>query len=266
MLYGEKILRSLMLAGVEWELKTIEVKVQNNSESFAFPKSVRPLSNSDILEIATRKAEDSDIITAIKSFSEHPLYKGAKNTVFPEISGEKILVITDIPSSSDDKSGTILSGDEGELFDKMMSAIGLSRREISITPLVFWRPAGGRTPTADEVSFCKPFIQKIIKQTKAHKILTLGQTAAEAICGAKLRRDHGKEIMITDSYHEAEESSEKETAEKKLELNTQAKELSVKELRAKELKVIPIYKPDFIIKNPNVKKAVWEALKQIRDC
>ncbi|MDR3208394.1 MAG: uracil-DNA glycosylase [Rickettsiales bacterium] len=240
---AENILKSLALAGVEWELRepgAIGAKSESAGNAaaapianparqtphFSAPKAARPLPSADILETARKLAASDDIISAIKSFKEHPLFSGAKNTVVPHLpppARPPLLVITDIPSLADDASGNVLSGAEGELFDKMLGAIGLSRERVAITPLVFWRPAGGRTPLADEISFCKPFVDKIVARAQPEKILTLGALAAREIAGASLPREHGKVFG----------------------------------------NVIPIYKPDFILANPAVKKDVWEALKQV---
>ena len=238
---AEKILKSLLLAGVEWELgecgvRSVKCEVdetKNNSTLhtghstlFAVPKAAAAVvSNNDVMAAAKRLASSGDLLKAISEFKEHPLFAGAKNTVLPVLPpAPKLLVITDVPSLADDAEGRILSGAEGELFGKMIAAVGLSQTNIAITPLVFWRPAGGRAPTKDELSFCRPFVDRIITESKAPKILTLGTLAAKEIAGAVLPRAHGKPVG----------------------------------------NVIPIYKPEFIIANPGVKPQVWEALKLLK--
>jgi len=228
------VLKSLLMAGVEWELAdaTSQFRVQSSEfrvrDSAGFETRIdksaqvqRVLSNDEILAEGTRLAAEEDILAAIQKFDSHPLYHSAKNTVLPHLGGARLCVVTDMPSLADDASGEILSGAEGELFDKMLAAIGLSRADISIVPLIFWRPAGGRTPTDEELAATRPFIDRMI--SGAPKILTLGKLAAEKICGAKLPGDHGKVFG----------------------------------------NVIVTYKPDFIAANPSVKAAVFEALKLI---
>ncbi|MDR1027448.1 MAG: uracil-DNA glycosylase [Rickettsiales bacterium] len=268
----ESILKSLALAGVEWELceqvsgnreqvsgANVEKKgiiPEPNSPSLAnthwqLPKATdgvvekigergsatpastnfvapsAPVSSAAVATAAGQAAGgESDLATAIKNFTIHPLAKGAKNPVPPLLNANcSLLVITDIPSAADDASGKILSGPEGELFDKMMSAIGLARTQISITPLVFWRPAGGRTPTEEELAGARPFVDAVLAAHPNCKILTLGALAAKTIAGATLPRDHGKPFD----------------------------------------RVIPIYKPDYILANPGVKGDVWNALKSIKE-
>jgi DNA polymerase len=273
---AEKILKSMAMAGVEWELKNEQLAMGNGQcadepspaeprggdardwqspessggpppknaarfspppqgGNFTAPQSRAPISNSDITDIAKKLAAEPDIIGAIKKFTQHPLYSAARNIVPPafQAPGPALLAITDIPSHGDDAEGRILTGAEGELFDKMMAAIGLARTQIAVSPLVFWRPAGGRTPTADEVSFCRPFLNRIIADLRPGKILTLGALAAREIAGAALPRDHGKicDAEIAGIWRGS---------------------------------VIPIYKPEFILQNPSVKKDVWEAIKKLK--
>jgi DNA polymerase len=213
-----KILKSLNMAGVEWELRDAPL----SSPGFVAPMAHVVRSGAGIMEIAKGLAAMPDIPDAIKSFREHPLFGGAKNTVPPILCAKpKLIVITDIPSLADDNSGAILSGAEGEFFDKMLGAIGLARKDCAISPLVFWRPAGGRTPTKEELSFCRPFIDRIIADAPETKILTLGALAAKEIADAALPRDHGKMFG----------------------------------------NVIPIYRPDFVMANPLLKRDVWNAIK-----
>ncbi|MDR2769921.1 MAG: uracil-DNA glycosylase [Rickettsiales bacterium] len=262
MVRQEKILRYLALAGVEWELRESEqsdaAAPADRDEDFAgrlaadlracrdggsvrtallsgtsgrervsFVAPKAPLSGASIIEIARKKAKGADITAAISSFIEHPLSIGAKNMVPPAIGGSALLCITDMPSAIDDACGRILSGPDGELFDKMISAIGLSRTQISITPLVFWRPAGGRSLADDEIAACRPFIERIAADMSFARILTLGATAAFEIGGLSLPREHGKSFERFGAIGTA------------------------------------IYKPDFIIANPTVKKDVWEALQRL---
>jgi len=225
------VLKSLTLSGVEWEV--IESRHELTGPAAravispvpalaGMKKSGNmPMSHQEILEQGRRLATEDNIPEAIGRFVSHPLYQSAKNTVPPHIGGTRLCVVTDMPSLADDASGIILSGADGELFDKMIGAIGLSRADITIVPLVFWRPAGGRCPTAEELAAARPLVDRII--AGAPKVLAMGKLAAAEIAGAKLPGDHGKVFG----------------------------------------NVIVTYKPDFIMQNPGVKAAVFEALKLI---
>ncbi|MFA7187940.1 MAG: uracil-DNA glycosylase [Alphaproteobacteria bacterium] len=180
-------LHDLYLAGVKWELsnfaypkkeskqENIEQKIVHNTKNII--KTIAPISMTAAQEIVCNATNFSELCNTITEFN-HPLKMFAKNTILPTI-GEKLLILTDSPSSEDDEFGQILSGVSGELLDKMLNAIGLERNLVSICPLLFWRTPGGRTPTDEELSLTKPFVDKFIELSNPTAVLTLGPLAAK---------------------------------------------------------------------------------------
>ena len=161
-------------------------------------------------------------------FLTHQLYL---RIVLPHVATAPngLVVITDIPSSDDDASGNILTGAPGELFDKMLGAIGMSRENVSVMPLVFWRTPGGRTPTRIELDLARPFINRALELLEPRAILTLGTLAAAEIAGIDLIKNHGAETTIENDVH-----------------------------------VFPIYHPNYLILKPGAKAAVWGVLQNVQ--
>ena len=101
----------------------------------------------------------------------------------------------------------MLSGAAGELFDKMIGAIGMSRTTVSISPILFWRTPGGRTPTRMELDLARPFVNRLVELLEPKVIITLGTLAAAEIAGIDLMHNHGAEtvgqggIRIFSIYH-----------------------------------------------------------------
>jgi DNA polymerase len=181
------LLHDLDLAGVKWELSNFaypgnkEFEKENYEQNTNTIKNIiapiSPISLTTSQEFACKVTNFSELCNAITKFN-HPLKMFAKNTIMPTI-GERLLILTDTPSSNDDESGQILSGVSGELLNKMLIAIGLEKDLVSICPLLFWRTPGGRTPTDEELSLTSPFIDKFIELTKPKAVLTLGALAAK---------------------------------------------------------------------------------------
>ena len=179
------LLYDLKLSGVKWELlnsilskdfqQEKQVVEQIKIEDTNTIAPIAPISILSAKEIVYKVNNFSELCKEINNFN-HPLKMFAKNTILPTI-GENVLVLTDPPSSEDDESGQILSGTAGELFEKMLNAIGTNRNLISICPLMFWRTPGNRTPTEEELSLTVPFIDKFIELTIPKVILTLGVLA-----------------------------------------------------------------------------------------
>ena len=68
----------------------------------------------------------------------------------------------------------------------MLAAIGLDRhgadRESAyITNILFWRPPGNRSPTADEIAACIPFTRRQIELIAPAILVPVGGIAAKAL-------------------------------------------------------------------------------------
>lgn len=237
------LLQDLVMAGVQWELGDNSIGFMEMVSHAAKPVSrtrtaslVPPISPASQVDIETANAMASRpttmdaLIRMILEFN-HPLRAGATNVVAPTAATNPngLVVITDIPSSDDDSSGRVLSGAAGELMDKMLAAIGMSRENVSIIPLMFWRTPGGRTPTRIELDLARPFVNRAIELLEPRAILTLGTLAATEVAGTDLMRNHGNEVILPNDIH-----------------------------------VFPIYHPNYLILKPGAKASVWTVLQNVQ--
>jgi DNA polymerase len=91
------------------------------------------------------------------------------------------LIIGDPPGREEDRSGHPFSGPEGALLDQMLVSIGLTRTDLMLTPLLPWRPPGGRPPSPSEIAICRPFLNRLISLLKPHRIMLFGGVAAQVM-------------------------------------------------------------------------------------
>ena len=106
----------------------------------------------------------------------------ASNMIFADGNpGAKLMVIGDVPGRDEDRVGLPLVGAEGQLFDRMLASIGLSRADIYIVPLIPWRPPGNRTPTAEEMALLLPFLYRHVQLAAPQMLLLLGGVTAKTI-------------------------------------------------------------------------------------
>ena len=249
-------LRDLELAGVRWELSDTAIMTPRPSVSSSAvvepsPRTaaatimaevgrtaasvVPPIAPTVTMSVDTVRAMASrpnDMATLSRMIGEfnHPLRGTATNTVLPHIGDGKMLILTDIPSPDDDASGNILTGAVGELMDKMLAAIGLSRANVSIVPMLFWRTPGGRTPSDTELSLARPFVDRAIELLRPRVILTLGTLPAAQIANINLGKSHGVPVTL-----------EKGTT------------------------LVPIYHPNYLMLKPAAKRDVWNALQNVQN-
>jgi uracil-DNA glycosylase len=95
-----------------------------------------------------------------------------------------VLVVGEGPGAEEDAQGLPFVGPAGQLLDKMLQSISLSRQEnCYIANIVKCRPPGNRTPESDESAACLPFLVRQIAILKPRFILAAGRTAAQALLG-----------------------------------------------------------------------------------
>lgn len=124
----------------------------------------------------------TDLRDALGRLDECPLKHTASNMIFADGNpGARLMVIGDVPGREEDRVGLPLVGDAGQLFDRMMASIGLTRADLYITSLLPWRPPGNRTPTPEEMDMLLPWLHRHIQLATPQHVLVLGGGPAKAI-------------------------------------------------------------------------------------
>lgn len=91
-----------------------------------------------------------------------------------------VLVIGEGPGEEEDKQGKPFVGPAGQLLDKMLGAIGLSReKNCYIANIVKCRPPANRNPLPEEADACRPFLDAQIAALKPKAILCAGSVAVK---------------------------------------------------------------------------------------
>ncbi len=143
----------------------------------------------------------------------------------------KLMLISGYPDKDEDFYNKPFVGQIGELLDRMLQAIKLSRKDFFITHAVKCKTPGGRPPEKEELESCKPFLLKQIKYINPKLILALGFTPPKVF----------------------------------LEGSTTFSSIRGRVFKIKEsIPVIFTYHPAYILKNPAVKRMVWEDLQMFR--
>lgn len=92
------------------------------------------------------------------------------------------LFVGEGPGADEDALGEPFVGQAGKLLDNMLLAIGLKRGDkVYIANIVKCRPPGNRTPEADEIATCLPYLRRQIALIQPKIIVALGKTAASAL-------------------------------------------------------------------------------------
>ncbi len=126
----------------------------------------------------------ADLRRALEQFTGCALKDTATTTVFSDGNPKaRVMVIGEAPGADEDLQGKPFVGLSGQLLDKMLAAIGLTRETVYISNIVPWRPPGNRQPSSSEIALCLPFIQKHISLIAPEVILVVGGVAAKSLLG-----------------------------------------------------------------------------------
>lgn len=124
--------------------------------------------------------------------------------------GAEIMFIGEGPGRQEDLQGRPFVGPAGQLFDKMLASIGLSREKVYICNVVKCRPPHNRDPEADEKAACLPLLRAQVSLVKPKVIVCLGRISAQMVMWPNFRitREHGiweerKGFWLSATYHPA---------------------------------------------------------------
>jgi uracil-DNA glycosylase family 4 len=113
------------------------------------------------------------------------LCEGRTQIVFGDGNPQAALMfIGEGPGETEDLRGLPFVGRAGELLTQMIEkGLAIPRSDVYICNIVKCRPPGNRTPLADEVAACLPFLDGQIDAIQPRVIVALGKPAASLLLG-----------------------------------------------------------------------------------
>ena len=159
----------------------------------------------------------------------------------------EVMFIGEGPGFQEDHKGEPFVGRSGQLLDKIMESIGLSRKTVYIANIVKCHPmknpsdpeshGNDRPPTPEEMDACRGWLEAQIRAIKPKVIVTLGAVPAKALLAdmtpiTKIRGkwrtyDPGGGLPI--------------------------------------IKLLPTFHPAALLRNPDLKRDVWTDMKSLKE-
>ena len=106
----------------------------------------------------------------------------------------KIFFCGEAPGADEEVQGEPFVGAAGQLLTKMIKAMGVDRGQVYIGNIMNWRPEmptppgveqiGNRPPTAEEMTYCLPYLKAQLEIVQPEVIVALGATASAGLLGA----------------------------------------------------------------------------------
>ncbi len=169
--------------------------------------------------------------SAVSGCTKCELHKSRTQTVFGVgHRGADWMIIGEAPGAEEDRRGEPFVGRAGQLLDKMLAALKLSRDTVFIANILKCRPPGNRDPHKDEAAACRAYLNRQIELVQPKMLLAVGRIAAQQL----LDRDDpvGK---LRGSVHD---------------LNG--------------VPLVVTYHPAYLLRSPSQKSKAWQDLKLAR--
>lgn len=98
----------------------------------------------------------------------------------------RIMIVGEGPGQTEDETGRPFVGRSGELLDKILASVKLSReQDVFICNIVKCRPPENREPTLTEAEACRGYLMEQIRMINPKIILLTGKTALRNLLGIK---------------------------------------------------------------------------------
>jgi uracil-DNA glycosylase family 4 len=104
----------------------------------------------------------------------------------------EILFIGEAPGFHEDQQGRPFIGPAGQFLDELLASIKLDRQKVYIANVIKCRPPNNRDPLPDEISNCRPWLERQIQLISPKIIVTLGRySMAMFFPGKSISKIHG---------------------------------------------------------------------------
>jgi DNA polymerase len=122
----------------------------------------------------------------------------------------KIMIVGEAPGKNEDLQGVPFVGAAGQLLNKLLISVGLSREDVYITNTIKCRPPENRDPLPNEVEACSGYLDTQVEMIKPAIILLLGRHSLQRFLPGRetISKMHGRLVIEGDRayvplYHPA---------------------------------------------------------------
>jgi len=159
------------------------------------------------------------------------LHVERKQAVFARGTGSSgLCFVGEGPGADEDEQGFPFVGAAGQLLDRMIEAMGLSRDEVYVCNIVKCRPPKNRKPEPEEMASCIPYLEEQLGLIAPQVVVALGATAVQGLLGTSegITRLRGKWKLYRG-----------------------------------RIPVMPTFHPAYLLRTPGAKREVWDDLQAV---
>lgn len=152
----------------------------------------------------------------------------------------RIVFVGEAPGFEEDRTGQAFVGRAGQLLTDMIEkGMRLRRADVYICNVIKCRPPDNRTPAADEIAACSPYLFEQLRVIRPEAIIALGAPAAQTLLGTKesIGRLRGR-------FHEFRLPDDVVAG-------------------LPPIPLMPTYHPAYLLRSPGEKTKAWDDLKKV---
>jgi DNA polymerase len=182
-------------------------------------------------ELEARRARLSLLAEETRACTRCALHVERTQAVFARGTGSAgLCFVGEGPGADEDAQGYPFVGAAGQLLDKMIAAMGLSRDDVYVCNVVKCRPPKNRKPEPDEMAACRPYLEEQIELISPQVMVALGATAVQGLLGTTegITRLRGKWKLYRG-----------------------------------RIPVMPTFHPAYLLRTPGAKREVWDDLQAV---
>lgn len=196
-------------------------------------------------EVTRKKEALKELRASLVAASDSPLYETRIDGRYFPVIGEgsidaPLLFIGESPGKTEAQEGRPFIGQSGKVLDEMLASIGLKREDIFITNLILDHPGMKREPTAAEIAYYEPYLDRLIDLVRPAVIVPLGRFAAWAVCrkfelreaDQRISEIHGKLIKARAPYA--------------------------------DIHVVPLFHPAAVLYSASMKATLWQDFQKLK--
>lgn len=188
-----------------------------------------PVIANSLLETIAEEAKNCTLCAICKTRDKIVVGKGN--------SSAKLVIIGDCPNIEDDKTGEAFTGKVGLFVENVLKAFKIDKGDIYFANIVKCHTQNNREPVEEEIKNCKPFLVRQLSAIKPKLILCLGRVASNALLNTNAKNANELRNKVHD--YQIDEDN--------------------------QAKVICTWHPAHVMKNPDLKKAISDDFKLLRD-
>lgn len=143
----------------------------------------------------------------------------------------RLTLVGESPGPADIATRRIFNGPSGELLDRILHAIGLTRKDCYLTNTVKIVTNPGEELTPAMLSFFTPYLHRELAVVDPKILITSGNTPTKALLNSKQGITQMRGTFH--DYHGA--------------------------------KLMPTFNPAYLLRDPTKKREVWEDMKKVRE-